>query len=100
MTIIAFMVGGITFVWSVKSNGLVLGTEIKLTDRQNQERFERIDAQIENFAREMKKLGDILVDLTKAEGRQNLADERMLAQGRRIDSLQDAVNHLQQTRSV
>lgn len=51
------------------------------------DKFIVVDASIEDFKVEMKKLGEVLVELTRQEGRQNLVDERVMAQGRRIDDI-------------
>lgn len=77
----------VAFIISIQKNGKFLSTKMDLVDRQNEMRFERIDAQIEDSKIEMRKLGDILVELTRQEGRLNAADERMLMQGKRIDSI-------------
>jgi hypothetical protein len=101
LTLLAFLVGGIAFVWSVKSNAIVLSTKIDLNEETNESRFVRIDAQMEAFGLELKKLGEILIELTRAEGRMNTLDERILSQGRRLDALTINVNDLlKETRSA
>ena len=83
-TFIATAVGAVI---TIRSNVSTLSKTVELTDKQNEFRFTRIDAQIEDFKLEMKKLGEILIELTKAQGRQNITDERLLAEGKRVDSL-------------
>src|ERR1700675_1594953 len=63
VTTTIFAASAITFIVSIKQNGKFLAAKMDLVDQQNEMRFERIDAQIEDSKLEMKKLGDILVEL-------------------------------------
>ena len=69
LTILSFLGGGAYFVASVRTGN-------KFTEY----RLSLIDANIDDFKREIVKLNDIL-------SRQNLTDERLLAQGKRIDDI-------------
>jgi hypothetical protein len=100
VTTTIFAASAITFIVSIKQNGKFLAAKMDLVDQQNEMRFERIDAQIEDSKLEMKKLGDILVELTRQEGRLNAADERLLMQGKRIDSMAETMRDLLMGRQV
>lgn len=89
-----FAASAITFIVSLQKNGKFLSTKMDLVDEQNEMRFQRIDAQIEDSKVEMKKLGDILVELTRQEGRLNTVDERMLMQGKRINSMAETMHDI------
>jgi hypothetical protein len=80
LTLGGFAVVATVTILTIRSNVDVLGTKVEETDKRNDERFMRIDAQLV-------KLNEVLIDLTRTEGRMNIADERMLAQGKRIDSM-------------
>lgn len=95
-----FAISAITFLVSIQKNGKFLGAKIDLTDKQNEMRFERIDAQIEDSKVEMKKITEILVELTRQEGRLNAADERMLMQGKRIDSMAESLRDVLMGRQI
>ena len=97
VTASAFIITGIAGVMAIRSSVSNLSTKVDLTDKQNDLRFVRVDAQIEDFKVELKKLGDILVELTRTEGRMNTADERMLAQGKRVDSIADSLREIYKT---
>lgn len=94
VTAVTFVATGIAAVLTIRSNVSTLAATVKLNDKQNEFRFSRIDAQIEDFKLEMKKLGEVLIELTKANGRQDITDERMLAQGKRIDSIASTVRDI------
>jgi hypothetical protein len=94
VTASAFAITGVAGVMAIKSSVSTLSIKVDLTDKQNEERFTRIDAQVEDFKIEMKKLGDVLIELTRADGRMNLMDDRVLAQGKRLDSMTEALREL------
>jgi hypothetical protein len=91
---VGFVVTAVGAVMAVKSNLTVLTTKVDLTDRQNEERFVRIDAQFNDVKVEMQKLSEVLIGLTRTEGRQNITDERVLAQGKRIDSIAETLRDI------
>ena len=82
LTIVAFLAGGIAFAYSIKSDTKVL--EI---------RFTMIDAQIEDFKLDIKKLNDVLVSLAMQSGRIDRVEERQLAEGKRMDRLEARTDH-------
>ena len=94
VTASAFIITGIAGVMAIRSSVSNLSTKVELTDKQNDVRFVHVEAQIEDFKLELKKLGDILVELTRTEGRMNTADERMLAQGKRVDSIAESLREV------
>ena len=100
VTTTIFAAGAITFIVSIQKNGKFLAQKMDLVDEQNEMRFVRIDAQIEDSKVEMKKLGDILVELTKHDGRMNTLDERMLTQGKRIDSMASTLRDVLMGRQI
>jgi len=83
----AFIITGITGVMAIRNSVSNLSTKIDLTDQQNERRFAEIDNQVQDFKKEMKRLSDVLIKLTEQDGRMNIVDERMLAQGKRLDSI-------------
>jgi len=87
----AFFVTGLIGVLTIRNSVSVLDTKLDLTDEQNERRFAEIDNQVRDFKTEMKRLSDVLIKLTEQDGRMNIYDERMLAQGKRIDSLSESV---------
>jgi hypothetical protein len=87
----AFFVTGLIGVLTIRNSVNVLDTKLDLTDEQNERRFAEIDNQVRDFKTEMKRLSDVLIKLTEQDGRMNIYDERMLAQGKRIDSLSESV---------
>ena len=89
-----FIVTAVGAVMAVRSNLTVLTTTVDLTNKQNEERFVRIDAQFDDFKLEMHKLSEVLIGLTRTEGRQNITDERLLAQGKRIDSIAETLRDI------
>ena len=50
-------------------------------------RLELIDAQMEDFKTEMKKLTDILINQATQSGRIDRVEDRQLAEGKRLDEL-------------
>jgi hypothetical protein len=86
--------GGLGCVFTVRSNVKVLSTVVSETDKRNEERFGRIDAQLEDYKLEMKKLADILVQLAKTDGRLNVTDQRILQEGQRIDKMAETLRAL------
>lgn len=94
VTASAFIITGVAGVMAIRSSVSNLSIKVELTDKQNEGRFVRVDAQIEDFKVELKKLGDILIKLTQTEGRINTADERMLAQGKRVDSIAESLREV------
>ena len=100
VTTTIFAASAITFIVSIQKNGKFLAQKMDIVDEQNEMRFQRIDAQIEDSKVEMKKLGDILVELTKHDGRMNTLDERMLTQGKRIDSMASTLRDVLMGRQI
>ena len=94
VTTTIFAASALTFIISIQKNGKFLAAKMDLVDQQNEMRFERIDAQIEDSKVEVKKMGDILVELTRQDGRLNTVDERMLMQGKRIDSIAETLRDI------
>lgn len=48
-------------------------------------RLETVDATLEDFKLEMKKLADIIIEQTRQEGRINLIEQRLMQEGQRLD---------------
>lgn len=90
----AFIVTGIASVMAIRTSVSNLSIKMDLTDVQNERRFAEIDNQVRDFKAEMKRLSDVLIRLTEQDGRMNIADERLLAQGKRIDSLAQTVRDM------
>lgn len=99
LTIAGFAVTAVVSVLSIKSSNQLLAQKLDMTANANDRRFLEIDAQVEDFKVEMKKLGDILIEMTRAQGRQQVADERSLAQGKRIDVVESEMRALLRERA-
>jgi hypothetical protein len=80
ITASAFVVSGVVAVLTIRNSVGVLTTRVELTDEANQSRFDRIEVQIS-------KLANVVVDIANMGGRLNVTDERMLAQGKRVDAM-------------
>lgn len=76
LTIAAFLLGGIGFAYSVKKDVKV--SEIRLA---------MIDAQIEDFKQDIRKLNEIVIALAKQDGRIDRIEDRQLQEGKRIDEI-------------
>lgn len=74
LTIIAFFVGGLAFVYSLKA-------DTKIHDA----RFDMFAEQLTDLKEEIKKLNEVLVQLALQGGRIASVEERLLSQGRRLD---------------
>jgi len=83
LTVVAFLLGGIAFAYSVKSDTKILEV-----------RFTMIDAQIEDFKEEIKKLAEIVVEQTRQSGRIDRVEDRQLQEGKRVDDLVMRLNKL------
>lgn len=94
LTIGTFIIGGITFLLTSRESIRILGVKVDATDSANDDRFLRIEAQTEDFKHEMQKLSDIMLQLARTTGRQDLTDERLLMQGKRIDANSILINEL------
>lgn len=81
LTILSFIIGGLFFISNVKSDVRVL--DMRLT---------AVDAQLEDFKIQQAKVNDILIAMATATGRANAMEERILAQGRRLDEIITRVN--------
>lgn len=73
VTIAAFVVGGLKFVYMVQSHTAVMTLRVEAVERQ------------------LEKLSDVTTKMAEGTGRMNLIDDRMLAQGKRLDTLSEAV---------
>ena len=81
LTIVSFFVGGVGFAWSIKSDTKVLDFKYTI-----------IDAQIDDFKVEIKKLAEVIANQTLHGKRIDLVEERVLAQGKRLDETEKRVN--------
>lgn len=90
----AFITTAIGGIFAIRVNVASLQTSIEKTDQENERRFAEIDNQMRDFRAEMKKLAEVLIELTRQDGRMNTADERLLAQGKRVDSLAESLREL------
>lgn len=99
LTIAGFAITAIISVLSIKGSNELVAQKLDMTAIANDRRFLELDAQVEDFKVEMKKLGDVLIELTRAQGRQQVADERSLAQGKRIDVLETDIRSVLRERA-
>jgi hypothetical protein len=94
LTLVGFLVIGTGTIFAIRSNVTVLTTKVEETDKRNDERFMRIDAQLEDNKQQMRKLSEVVIHLTRTEGRMNTTDERILVQGKRIDNISKLLNEI------
>src|SRR5262249_46445432 len=74
VTIFVSLVTAISFIWAIRSNVAIL--EVRLTQQ---------DKVIESIQDELKKLNDVASDIRGQNQRINTLDERLQAQGSRLD---------------
>jgi hypothetical protein len=80
LTIACFLVSATIYVVTSRNAAKVLGT-----------RLENVDATMEDFKMELRKLGEILISQAKQEGRMNLLEQRIMQEGQRLDVLAENV---------
>lgn len=76
LTIAAFILGGLAFVWTMKSQIDSLGNRTQAMEG------------------ELKKLVEVLINQGRQEERMNAIDHRILAQGERLDTAIDRLNRI------
>lgn len=81
LTIASFLIGGVAFAFSIKSDTKVLDTK-----------FTMIDAQIEDFKVELRKINEVLVGLAVQSGRIDRVEDRQLSEGKRLDAFEVRFN--------
>lgn len=81
LTIAAFLIGGVAFAYSVKSDTKIL-----------EYRFTTIDGQLDNFAVDIRKINDVMVTLATQSGRLDRIEDRQLAEGKRIDRVEEKLD--------
>ena len=81
LTIASFLVIVTIYIVSGRTGTKVLDT-----------RLEMIDAQMEDFKLEMKKLADVIITQVTQSGRMDRIEDRQLAEGRRVDELARRMN--------
>ena len=82
MTIVSFIIGGVSFVYAIKSDTRVLATRLG------------------NLEEDVKKMSDVLVELAKTDGRMNLIEDRILAQGKRLDEATSVLHAMMTSQKV
>ena len=80
------MVGG--FIWTIKAAVAVLAERLRLQNDAHVNSIADIDNTIRELREETKKLGTVVTELALQNQRMNYMEERMLAQGKRIDELE------------
>ena len=91
VTLGSFLVLGTVYIVNGKLTSRALATRLDIIDQSNDRRFADIENELKDFKGEMKRLSDVLIKLTEQEGRMNLLDDRMLAQGKRLDSMSQTI---------
>lgn len=81
LTIIAFLVGGIGFVYSIKGDTKV-----------NDLKYTMLTAAMDDFKFEMKKLTDVVTQQALQTKRMDYLEERQTSQGKRLDETEKRVN--------
>ena len=82
MTIVSFIIGGVSFVYAIKSDTRVLATRLG------------------NLEEDVKKMSDVLVELAKTDGRMNLIEDRIFAQGKRLDEATSVLHSMMTSQKV
>ena len=81
LTIAAFLVGGVAFAYSIKSDSKI--TDLKYT---------MIAASLDDFKIEMKKLAEIVTQQALQSKRMDYLEERQTSQGQRLDEAVKRIN--------
>ncbi len=81
LTIASFLFGGVAFAYSIKTDTKVI--EFKYTI---------IEAQMEDFKMEMRKLAEVVTQQALAGTRMDYLESRQMAQGERLDELSKRLN--------
>ena len=81
LTIASFLVIVTIYIVSGRTGTKVMDT-----------RLEMIDAQMEDFKLEMKKLADVIITQVTQSGRMDRIEDRQLAEGRRVDEIARRMN--------
>lgn len=86
ITIVLGIITAVGFVWMVKADARVLAESLKIQTTAAERRFAELEEKLD-------KLSSVVVALAKQDGRLNIVDDRMLAQGKRIDEVFKAINN-------
>lgn len=81
LTIIAFLAGGIAFVYSIKS-------DTKIADLK----YTMIATTMDDFKIEIKKLSDVVTQQALDNKRMDYIEDRQMSQGRRLDETEKRLN--------
>lgn len=81
ITIAITLVAWVGFVWAIKADTKVLKTQVQ-----------SMEGAILSTNIEIKELQKVMITLADHNGRMNVIDERMMAQGKRFDDMSRRVN--------
>ena len=94
LTIGGFIVGGLGFVFAVKSDVRNVTTRFDQTSKYSNAQIDDLKQDVKELNKMTTELGRIAVAMEAAGGRANLIDERLTAQGKRLDDVITQVREL------
>lgn len=83
LTMASFFIAIVIYVVSGLSSTKVLDARLQM-----------IDAQMEDFKTEMRKLAEVVVQQAITTGRLDRLEERQLAEGKRLDSISETIRNI------
>lgn len=83
LTILTFIIGGIAFAYTIKADTRILDYKYSI-----------IDKRLEYFAEELAKLAEVITNQALQDNRITVMENRMLAEGKRIDLLSERVSKI------
>lgn len=81
LTIASFLVGGTAFAYTIRADSRVQAYKLEV-----------IDAQMEDFKKEMTKLTEVVIQQAQQSTRLDNVEERQMSQGKRLDEAEKRLN--------
>jgi len=94
LTLIGFIGGGVVFVLAVKSDVRNVTTRLDETSNRSNAEIADLKLDVKELNKMTTELGRIAVAMEASAGRFNLIDERLTAQGKRLDDAAAQVREL------
>lgn len=79
--LLALVGGAVAFIWRISK----MATKFEFVGTQQAKEIKEIKEETHELRLDVEKLNDIMIEITKTQGRMDLNDERVLAQGKRLD---------------
>jgi hypothetical protein len=94
-TIVVMIVGGVGFVWHSRATSMVLATRLEARDENDRQWRLTVDRRFEVLERNTEALNNLALANKERDGRLNLFEERMMAQGKRLDEVRSTQGRLE-----